>query len=119
MSEVVLIPGPTFQREAKTLRKKFASLAHELRALGEQLRENPQLGTPLGRGCYKIRLTVRSKGGGKSGGMRIITYVVVQLRQEATGATTVYLASIYDKSEQDTISDTRLRALLAEINHAG
>ena len=61
-----------------------------------QLSEDPQLGTALGKSCYKIRLAVRSKGGGKSGGLRVITYVVVQLlpggyrRQLA-----VYLASIY------------------------
>lgn len=115
-SNVKIVLADSFKREVKPLRKKFPSLSQELRELGEQLAENPRLGTALGKGCYKIRLAVRSKGGGKSGGLRVITYVVVQLRRAANGATTVYLASIYDKSERATIDDARLQRILAEIN---
>ena len=115
-NNVTVVLADSFKREAKPLRKKFPSLSQELRELGNRLIENPQLGTALGKGCYKIRLAVRSKGGGKSGGLRVITYVVVQLRREANGATTVYLASIYDKSERETIDDAHLRRILAEIN---
>lgn len=115
-NKVTLILAESFKREAKPLIRKFKSLASELRDLGQQLTENPQLGTPLGKGCYKIRLAVRSKGGGKSGGLRVITYVVVQLRQQPDGGTTVYLASIYDKSEQATATDKRLKELIADID---
>ena len=115
-NSAVVLSGPAFKRELKPLAKKFASLLDEVEALIQQLSEDPQLGTALGKSCYKIRLAVRSKGGGKSGGLRVITYVVVQLRREATGATTVYLASIYDKSERATIDDAHLRRILAEIN---
>ena len=62
----------------------------------------------LGHGCYKIRLKIASKGGGKSGGARVITCLVA-VRE------TVYLLSIYDKAEQETISDKRLGELLASI----
>jgi hypothetical protein len=53
---------------------------------------DPQQGTSLGHNAYKIRLAVRSKGKGKSGGMRIITFVISRQRE-------VYLLWIYDKSE--------------------
>jgi len=43
-------------------------------------------------------MTIRSKGKGKSGGARVITCVKVV-------ATTVYLASIFDKSEKENITD--------------
>ena len=97
-----------FKREAKRLIKKFPSLRAEIENLGEQLRRNPFLGASLQNGFYKIRLGIRSKGKGKRGGARVITYVKVV-------AETVYLVSIYDKSEQSDISGSTLESLLNEI----
>ena len=51
---------------------------------------------------------IKSKGKGKSGGARVITYFKIV-------AETVYLISIYDKSEQSDISDSELGKLLDEI----
>ncbi|HRO43364.1 MAG TPA: type II toxin-antitoxin system RelE/ParE family toxin [Flavipsychrobacter sp.] len=45
-----------------------------------------------------------SKGKGKSGGARAITFVLIKNE-------TVYLAAIYDKSDQVNISDTELKWL--------
>jgi hypothetical protein len=42
------------------------------------LRENPKQGKQLGAGLYKMRMASESKGGGKSGGFRIITYYIEQ-----------------------------------------
>ena len=70
-----------------------------------ELEENPKLGTPIGKECYKIRIAVTSKGKGKSGGARIITYVRIQNN-------TVFLMDIYDKSDQATISDKELLWLI-------
>jgi mRNA-degrading endonuclease RelE of RelBE toxin-antitoxin system len=53
-------------------------------------------------------LAIASKGKGKSGGARIITYVYVDGK-------IVYLLSIYDKSEQSYITDKKLKALIALI----
>jgi len=97
-----------FEREARKLKKKFPSLKDEINQLIDDLEENPLLGTPLGNGFYKIRLAIRSKGKGKRGGARIVTYVKVV-------AETVYLVSIYDKSEQSDISAAELSQLLSEI----
>lgn len=95
----------SFQREAKPLLKKYSSLKAELYDLDEQLAKTPLTGTPIGRNCYKIRLKIASKGKGRSGGARIITCVIAVEE-------TVYLLSIYDKSEQDNIPDKRLQELL-------
>lgn len=70
-----------------------------------ELEENPKLGTPIGKDCYKIRIAVTSKGKGKSGGARIITYVRIQNN-------TIFLMDIYDKSDQATISDKELLWLI-------
>lgn len=115
---VDVVFGPHFRRELKPLLKKFASLADEVEALIDQLTTSPQLGTPLGKNCYKIRLAVRSKGGGKSGGIRVITYVVVQLQQRPDNTTTVYLASIFDKSERENLTDAQIKSMVAAINAA-
>jgi hypothetical protein len=71
-------------------------------------RENPEQGTVIGKGCFKILFSIASKGKGKSGGARIITNFVV------TDAT-VYLLSIYDKSEKENLSNKELDQLLKSI----
>ena len=55
-----------FKREAKKLTKKYPSLKTELASLFSELEVNPTLGTALGHGIYKIRLTIASKNKGKS-----------------------------------------------------
>ena len=97
-----------FEKEAKRLKKKFHSLNDEIAKLIDELEENPFLGTALPNGFYKIRLAIRSKGKGKRGGARVVTYVKIV-------AETVYLISIYDKSEQSDIADSELKRLLDEI----
>lgn len=97
-----------FERQAKKLKKKHPSLKQDLLALVQNLKENPEQGTSVGKSCFKIRLSITSKRKGKSGGARIITNVVVT-------QTTVYLLSIYDKSEKETITDKELSELLKYI----
>ena len=58
---------------------------------------------------YKIRLAIPSKGKGKSGGARVITYVKVTINS-------VYLVSIYDKSEDDAITDKELAAIFKSMS---
>jgi hypothetical protein len=53
-------------------------------------------------------MAILSKGKGKSGGARVITHLKVT-------STNVYLLSIYDKSERESISHKELKALLKEI----
>ena len=89
--------------------KKFPSFKKELLHLISSLEEKPLQGVPIGRGCYKIRMAISSKGKGKSAGSRVITHVYVE-------ATTVFLLSVYDKSELGNIDPVELTALLKEIS---
>jgi hypothetical protein len=59
-----------FERQAKRLVKKYASLKKELWELSQQLSEVPEMGIPLGSNCFKVRIAIASKGKGKSGGAR-------------------------------------------------
>lgn len=97
-----------FERQARRLIKKYASLKKELYLLVQELKENPKQGTPIGKSCFKIRLAITSKGKGKSGGARVIINFVLS---EAT----VYLLSIYDKSEKENLTDRELKELLKYI----
>ena len=97
-----------FRKEAKRLIKKYPSLKNELGELGRQLSSNPMIGSPLGNNCYKIRVAIASKGKGKSGGARVITHFYVT-------DNTVFLISIYDKSNKEKISDSEIKELLKFI----
>jgi hypothetical protein len=108
-----------FRRAAKPLLKKHPSLTAELRVLTNSLLENPRLGTPLGRDVFKIRLAVKSKGKGKSGGMRVITYIVelaVEIDKTEQDETTIFLLTIYDKAERENISEKEIAAIIAQID---
>ena len=100
-----ILPIPPFDRQLKRLSKKYPSLKQEFLELIERLEENPEQGTNLGNNCYKIRLAIQSKGKGKSGGARVITNFII-------ADATVYLLSIYDKSDKDNLTDNELEELL-------
>jgi mRNA-degrading endonuclease RelE of RelBE toxin-antitoxin system len=94
-----------FEKDLKRLVKKYPSLKTEYINLVQSLKENPTLGVSLGNNCYKIRLSIGSKRKGKSGGARVITCVQVV-------NTSIYLLTIFDKSEQENITDKELKNLL-------
>jgi mRNA-degrading endonuclease RelE of RelBE toxin-antitoxin system len=104
-----LIPTPPFERELKKLTRKHPSLKKDIEALGKELLLNPHLGVSLGSDCFKIRMAISSKGKGKSGGARVITYV--QIINEA-----IFLIAIYDKSEMENISENDIQSRLKRIN---
>jgi mRNA-degrading endonuclease RelE of RelBE toxin-antitoxin system len=105
-----------FAKEAKKLIKKFNSLKFELEQLELELQSNPTMGVPLGNNSYKIRLAVKSKGKGKSGGVRIITHIeVILLNSERNN--NLYLLSIYDKSNVSSIRDKDILNIISQIKN--
>ena len=104
MSYKILTIAP-FDKQFKRLVKKYPSLKKELIDLITSLKTEPTNGFALGNECYKIRLAIASKGKGKSGGARGITYVAITDKE-------IFLLSIYDKSEQEDIGDKELIRLL-------
>ncbi len=107
-----------FKGQAKPLLKKYSSLRDELIEFENDLYENPRMGTPLGKSTYKIRLKVKSKGRGKSGGLRIISFVdeiIIGFVETNNKEIIVYLLSIYDKSQTETITDRELKTLINSL----
>jgi mRNA-degrading endonuclease RelE of RelBE toxin-antitoxin system len=107
MSSKILVHSE-FERAAKKLGKKYRSFEEDLRKLVAQLKIDPNLGVSLGKNLRKIRLPIKSKSAGKSGGARVITYVLLI-------EDTVYLLTVYDKSDADSIAVDALAPMIEQI----
>ena len=101
---------PHFEREAKILAKRNKSFKADMKDFVESLEKNPMQGDELRPGIRKIRLAIVSKGKGKSGGARVITYTICASECEGR----VYLVDVYDKSDFSTISVSILKKIISE-----
>jgi hypothetical protein len=106
-----IVYSAVFIRRAKDLKKKHASLTSDLDELEKSLINNPKQGDDLGGGLYKVRLAIKSKGKGKSGGYRVITYLVNQ----SADNTLINMLTLYDKSEESSIDKSHLLKLIREL----
>jgi len=107
----LVIPTPYFERKFKRLARKFPSLGDALVNLEKELSDNPKLGEPLGANIYKIKVAAKDKSKGKSGGFRVITYLI----QELKNSHEIYLITIFDKSEEASIPKPVLLKLVKSI----
>jgi len=95
-----------FEKDVKTLKKKFPKIKNDLVKFINELSLNPELGTNLGENIFKVRVSNSSIPTGKSGGFRVITYYKKD--------DILYLVTIYSKTEQDTILTDRLRKIVRD-----
>ena len=102
---------PEFERRAKNLAKKYKSFKDDYNTFLDELEKDPFSGEPLGHHTYKNRMAIASKGKGKRGGARVITY---NIKQESD-AVIITLMTIYDKSEIENVSDAYLRKLVEQL----
>ncbi len=107
-----IIPTPTFAKSLKALAKRHKSMKSDIKQLTESLEENPLQGVELTPGVRKIRMAITSKGSGKSGGARVITYNILATEQDGE----VYLLEIYDKSDYSTIKIEVIKELIENLN---
>ena len=103
-----IFPTNKFEKELKRLVKKFPSLKIEFKELIELIIKNPESGTFIGNNCFKIRIAIESKGKGKSGGARVRPCLYNQNQ-------TVYLLTIYDKSEKENLKPNELKMMIESL----
>ncbi len=103
--EFSIAVSPVFEKQSERLFKKYPSVFSDIGKLIVSLKEDPKQGESLGKGLYKVRMKIASKGQGKSGGARVITCVKLVHHK-------IILLAIYDKSEQDTMTVKELLELL-------
>ena len=106
-----IIYSKTFIRKAKELKKRHPSLVADLEELEKSLLENPRQGADLGAGLFKVRLAIKSKSKGKSGGYRVITFLVSQVDSSII----INMLTIYDKTDESSIDKKYLIALVNEL----
>ena len=99
-----------FDAEAKRLAKRHRSFVDDLQDFRDSLLKNPYQGTELSPGIRKVRLTIDSKGRGKSGGARVITFTY--LVDEKDGV--VILLLLYDKADASSIKMNVVRQIIKE-----
>lgn len=106
-----IIPTPDFEKAFKALAKRHRSLRQDILDFSKSLQENPFQGDELSPGIRKIRMAITSKGRGKSGGARVITYTVVVAENEGT----VYLIAIYDKADYSTVDVSMIQKTVRDL----
>jgi mRNA-degrading endonuclease RelE of RelBE toxin-antitoxin system len=104
-----IIPTRQFSKDLKELGKKYPSITNDLRQLQAELLQNPTKGIMIAENRYKIQLKITSKGKGKSGGARVITYLKINEDE-------LWLLTMYDKSEIENVNDSFLDDLVNDIN---
>ncbi len=98
-----------FERQAKRFAKKYKSFAKDFALFLADIKNNPYQGIDLGGGKRKVRMAIASKGKGKSGGMRVITFNVCLLNENDV---VVNLITIYDKQEISNISEQYINQII-------
>jgi len=93
-----------FEKEFKKLTKRYKSAKEDVQIAVQSIIENPNQGIYIGNNCYKIKVAIK----GKSGGARLITRVLIS-------ESSIYLLSIYDKSDKENISNKEIDDLLKSL----
>ncbi len=104
-----VIATKEFVRSAKPIAKKYRSFNADYQKLIEELSKNPRMGTDLGDGFRKVRMSISSKGKGKSGGARVITFDMIE-RNDC-----LYLMLAYDKADYASVRIDIVKKLAKEM----
>jgi hypothetical protein len=97
-----------FEKELKRLSKKHKSIKEDIRNLMNTIEENPNIGVDLGNGFKKIRMSITSKGKGKSGGARVVTQNIIINKEEHK----IIMVILWDKSEVENVDIKILKDLI-------
>jgi mRNA-degrading endonuclease RelE of RelBE toxin-antitoxin system len=101
--------SPTFNRNLRTLAKKYRSIRNDIQPVIEQLEQGELPGDQIpgvGYAVFKLRVRNSDTQKGKSGGYRLIYYV-----KTATG---IILLTVYAKSEQVDIAADSIQSIITE-----
>ena len=99
---------PRFEKDIKAYKKRFPKIDEDMDEVINQLEKGNFLGDqinevhlPNDEGVYKVRVANTSARQGKSGGFRLVYYVVKNQWE-------IYLLTIYSKTDKSNISDKEI-----------
>ncbi|MBE9212131.1 type II toxin-antitoxin system RelE/ParE family toxin [Plectonema cf. radiosum LEGE 06105] len=110
---IEVVASPTFNRNIRTLAKKYRSIRSDVQPIIEQLESGELPGDQIQETNYTVfKLRVRNSDiqKGKSGGYRLIYYL-----KTATG---IILLTIYTKSEQVDIAAAEIKDIIADYEQS-
>lgn len=100
-----------FAREAKRLLKRYKSFKKDLETFRTDLLANPFQGAELCPGIRKVRMAIQSKGKGKSGGARVITFTYYVSEKDGK----IVFLLIYDKTDADTVDTAIVKKIVQQL----
>ena len=100
-----------FAKEAKRLAKKYPSFKQDYREFLESIKNNPLQGDEITKNIRKIRMAIKAKGKGKSGGARVITFNVFT----DMGNGQVVFLLLYDKEDASTVKVNVVKQLVRDM----
>lgn len=112
MGKYKVLLTPEFKKEFQKLLKKFPKMDDDFENFLDQVELTGNLGDPIkdlhldnGNKVFKHRMRNTSANQGKSGGFRIIEYLL-------TSTNEVYLLDIYSKNSKENISNNKIMRLI-------
>ena len=111
--KVHIVLSDEFKRQFKRLAKKYPSMKDDFKTFKQELADNPTQGSDLGQHVRKVRMAIASKGKGKSGGSRVLTFNIITTE---TGDIEITLLTIYDKGEISNVTDAYIKWLVSLVD---
>ena len=100
-----------FAKEAKRLAKKYPSFKQDYKDFLVSIKNNPLQGDEITKNIRKIRMAIKAKGKGKSGGARVITFNVLT---DVENGHVIFLL-LYDKEDASTVKVNVVKQLVREM----
>lgn len=100
-----------FAKEAKRLAKKYPSFKQDYKEFLESIKNNPLQGDEITKNIRKIRMAIKAKGKGKSGGARVIIFNVFT---DVENGHVVFLL-LYDKEDASTVKVNVVKQLVRDM----
>ena len=100
-----------FAKEAKRLAKKYPSFKQDYKDFLESIKNNPLQGDEITKNIRKIRMAIKSKGKGKSGGARVITFNILT---DVENGHVVFLL-LYDKEDASIVKVNVVKQLVRDM----
>ncbi len=96
---ITISVSDNFAKEAKRLAKKYPSFKQDYKDFLVSIKNNPLQGDEITKNIRKIRMAIKAKGKGKSGGARVITFNILT---DIENGHVVFLL-LYDKEDASTV----------------
>ena len=100
-----------FAKEAKRLAKKYPSFKQDYKDFLVSIKNNPLQGDEITKNIRKIRMAIKAKGKGKSGGARVITFNILT---DMENGQVVFLL-LYDKDDASTVKVNVVKQLVRDM----